>query len=91
LKVRGAQSFEAGIVSLQSAFAALAVHPASLVAVHHPSVPEAGTIALNPTCAECGRSPQAGETWRILFADIGEAVTYCPECPEREFGHEETA
>jgi hypothetical protein len=26
-----------------------------------------------------------GETWRILFADIGEAVTYCPECAEREF------
>jgi hypothetical protein len=31
-------------------------------------------------------SPQVGETWRILFADIGEAVTYCPECAEREFG-----
>jgi hypothetical protein len=37
------------------------------------------------TCPECGRSPRAGETWRILFADIGEAVTYCPECAEREF------
>jgi hypothetical protein len=24
-------------------------------------------------------------TWRVLFADIGEAVTYCPECAEREF------
>jgi hypothetical protein len=47
---------------------------------------EPGTIALDLTCAECGRSPRAGETWRILFADIGEAVTYCPECAEREFG-----
>jgi hypothetical protein len=27
-----------------------------------------------------------GETWRILFADriAREAVTYCPECAERE-------
>jgi hypothetical protein len=31
-------------------------------------------------------SSRPGETWRILFADIGEAVTYCPECAEREFG-----
>ena len=44
------------------------------------------TAALNLTCAECGRSPRADETWRILFADIGEAVTDCPECVEREFG-----
>ena len=32
-------------------------------------VPEPGTLALDLTCAECGRSPRAGETWRILFAD----------------------
>jgi hypothetical protein len=37
--------------------------------------------------SECGRSPEAGERWRILFADIGQAVTYCPECAEREFGN----
>jgi hypothetical protein len=49
-------------------------------------VPEPGTIALDLTCAECGRSPRAGEVWRLLFADIGEAVTYCPECAETEFG-----
>jgi len=49
-------------------------------------MPEPGTIALDLTCAECGRSPQAGETRRILFADIGEAVTYCPGCAEQEFG-----
>jgi hypothetical protein len=36
-------------------------------------------VALNLTCAECGRSPRAGETWRIVFADIGEAVKYCLE------------
>jgi hypothetical protein len=48
-------------------------------------MPEPETIALNLACAECGRSPRAGETWRILFADIAEAVIYCPECAEREF------
>jgi hypothetical protein len=48
--------------------------------------PEPETIALNLHCAECGRSPKrGGETWRIYFADIGEAVIYCPECAEREF------
>jgi hypothetical protein len=44
------------------------------------------TAALDLTCAECGRSPRCSETWHIYFADIGEAVTYCPECAEREFG-----
>ena len=47
------------------------------------------TVALDLTRAECGRSPRPGETWRVLFADIGEAVTYCPECVEREFGEAE--
>jgi hypothetical protein len=47
---------------------------------------DAVAVALNLTCAECGRSPRAGETWRIVLADIGEAVTYYPECAEREFG-----
>ena len=52
-----------------------------------PAVPDPVTIALDLTCAECGRSPRAGEVWRIEFADrvAREAVTYCPECPEREF------
>jgi len=40
---------------------------------------EPETVALNLTCAECGRSPHADEMWRILFADIAEAVSYCPE------------
>lgn len=37
------------------------------------------------SCAECGGHPRAGELWRVLFADIGEAATYWPECAEREF------
>jgi hypothetical protein len=49
-------------------------------------MPEPETAALSLTCAECGRSPRPGEVWRVYFADIGEAVTYCPECAEREFG-----
>jgi hypothetical protein len=51
-------------------------------------MPESETVALNLTCAECGRSPRPGEVWRVLFADLGEAVTYCPECAEREFGED---
>ena len=46
---------------------------------------EPETIA-SPTCAEYGRSPQRGEVWRVLFADISEVAIYCPECAEREFG-----
>jgi ribosomal protein L44E len=51
-------------------------------------MPEPETVALDLTCAECGRSPRAGETWRIDLADkiAREAVIYCPECAEREFG-----
>ena len=52
--------------------------------------PEPETMAFDLTCAECGNSPRAGETWRIMFADIGEAVTYCPQCAEREFGSDNT-
>jgi ribosomal protein L44E len=47
---------------------------------HLEVMPEPETTALDLTCAECGRSPRAGETWRVVFADNGEAVTYCPEC-----------
>jgi hypothetical protein len=50
-------------------------------------MPEPGTIALDLTCAECGRSPRGGETWRVLFADKAarEVYVFCPECAEREF------
>jgi DNA-directed RNA polymerase subunit RPC12/RpoP len=53
--------------------------------VHDPTVPELEAIALDLTCAECGRSPRAGETF--LFADKAsrEAYVFCPECAEREF------
>jgi hypothetical protein len=37
------------------------------------------------SCERIGRSPRPGETWRIVFADIRDAVTYCPECAEWEF------
>jgi hypothetical protein len=50
------------------------------------SVPEQDAPALDLHCAEYGRSPRRGEVWRLYFVDIGEAVTYCPECAEREFG-----
>ena len=55
-----------------------------------PSPPHAWqeTLALNLTCAECGRSPQRAEVWRVYFADLGEALTYCPTCSEREFGRD---
>ena len=49
-------------------------------------MPEPETVALDLTCPECGRSPRADETWRIVFIDNAEAATYCPECAEREFG-----
>ena len=54
-------------------------------------MPEPGTIAVDLTCAECGRSPGVGETWRIPFADkvAREAVSYCPEYAEREFEDQE--
>jgi hypothetical protein len=51
---------------------------------------EPDTLALDLSCAECRRSSQAGEVWRILFAEIGEAVTYRPVCAEREFGATES-
>jgi hypothetical protein len=55
-------------------------------AVSSAPMPEAETVALDLTCVECGRSPRWDEVWRIYFADISEAVTYCPQCAEREFG-----
>jgi len=50
---------------------------------------DAETVARDLTCAECGRSPQPAEVWRILFADIGEVAIYCTTCAEREFGEPE--
>ena len=49
-------------------------------------MPRPETAAVDLACAECRRSPRPGEVWRLFFADVGEAVTYCPECAERKFG-----
>ena len=42
-------------------------------------------------CVECGREKVAGERgWRAYLTtdedEPAEAVVYCPECDEREFG-----
>jgi DNA-directed RNA polymerase subunit RPC12/RpoP len=42
-------------------------------------------------CAECGREHAAGERgWKAYLTvdedEPAEAVVYCPECGEREFG-----
>ena len=49
----------------------------------HPGGAWSPEIAVDLTCAECGRSPRAGETWRILFADkvAREAVTTARSAP----------
>jgi hypothetical protein len=54
-------------------------------------VPEPGTIAVDLDLRRVRTLARAGETWRILFADrvAREAVIYCPECAEREFGEPE--
>jgi hypothetical protein len=51
-------------------------------------MPKPEAIAVDLTCAECGRSPRAGEAWRIYFADkvAREVCVFCPECAERESG-----
>jgi hypothetical protein len=38
-------------------------------------------------CAECGAvsEPEARD-WRAYLDEDGQAVTFCPECAEREFG-----
>ena len=50
--------------------------------------PEAPALVV---CTECGRTPRPDELWRLYFADkvAREAVIYCPECAQREFGEVE--
>lgn len=41
------------------------------------------------TCVECGRSGgKRGTRWRVYLTedDLPEAVVYCEDCAEREFG-----
>ena len=40
---------------------------------------------MNEPRREWGRSSRPDETWRVLFADVGEAFIFCPECAQREF------
>ena len=41
-------------------------------------------------CAECGREPREDENaedeWRTYYEGVGDGVTLCPECAEREIG-----
>src|SRR4051812_44805 len=40
-------------------------------------------------CAECGVTAAPGaKSWRALLDEDGDAVMFCPECAEREFGHD---
>jgi hypothetical protein len=44
-----------------------------------------------PKCVECGREQPPGERGWKAYLSVGEgepaeAVVYCPECAEREFG-----
>jgi hypothetical protein len=43
-------------------------------------------------CAECEREPRddenAADDWRTYYEGVGDGVTLCPECAEREFGVE---
>jgi hypothetical protein len=54
-------------------------------------MPEPGTIALDLTCAECGPLTSSLRDVADLVRRQGrrEAVTYYPECAEREFGEPE--
>ena len=46
---------------------------------------EAAETLATVRCVECGRGAEAGEVWRLVFADLGEVAVHCPECAEREF------
>ena len=50
----------------------------------HGVIPE--TIALQLLAPSADDHPDVGRSGRSIYADLGEAVTYCPECAEREFG-----
>jgi hypothetical protein len=47
------------------------------------------TLSPRPLCAtslapSADDRPGRGEVWSVYYADLGEAVTYCRECAERE-------
>lgn len=44
------------------------------------------------TCGNCGTVADAeAKGWRAYLDDEGQAVTFCPECAEREFGDDDDA
>jgi hypothetical protein len=52
---------------------------------------ESGEVEPEPlVCEVCGRTPRPGENaeddWRVFYDGVGEGVTICPKCFEREFG-----
>ncbi len=41
-------------------------------------------------CCECGRLwLDDSERWRAYLDDEGQAVTFCPECAQREFSDDD--
>jgi hypothetical protein len=80
-----------------------AIHNAHVRAIARSLLEEAGwqqlptaVCAQEPTvngdhrleCAECGgHSLRSAAGWRA-YLDDDQAVTFCPECAEREFGHD---
>ena len=44
------------------------------------------------TCANCGTvADDEAKGWRAYLDDDGQAVTFCPDCDEREFGDDDDA
>ncbi len=44
-------------------------------------------VAVVLACAECGKQSEGGARgWRAPLTVDDEAVVYCPECAEEEFG-----
>jgi hypothetical protein len=54
----------------------------------NPSAEQVATHPFGPLVVLGERQPRVG---RVYFADLGETVTYCPECAEREFSQEGAA
>src|SRR5262245_26595904 len=51
------------------------------------TVPDPVDVERDLECAECGRLSEPGASgWRAYLDDDGQAVMFCPECAEREFG-----
>ena len=55
-----------------------------------PRTLEESERAMPLRCAECQRAPRpdenADDRWRVYSDGLGELMTFCPECAQREFG-----